>query len=73
MDSEPVKIVRTDQNSLVVCTKSGRMFLINELQKDCPLTCDVEADSIRDAIFASGKVILLSETNNLIILKPIDI
>lgn len=29
MDSEPVKIVKANQNSLVVCTKSGRMFLIN--------------------------------------------
>lgn len=30
IDSEPVKVIKADQGNLVVCTKSGRLFLINE-------------------------------------------
>ena len=35
IDSDPVKVVKADQNNLIVCTKSGRMFMVNEFQKDC--------------------------------------
>lgn len=34
--------------------------------------CDTEGEAVKDAVFASGRIILLSETNNLIILKQVN-
>ena len=73
MASDPVKLLRLDKNTVLLCLKQGQLFSVSLSQeKDVVQIFDTQGDAVADAIAISEHVVLLTEANNLIILKYAD-